>query len=121
MTGTPWCALESSDILCGYTKYIELVKDVFPEKEVFSTPMMQETERCREALKLASGGKTVSLVCSGDAGVYGMAAPVSELAAEYEDVDIEIIPGVTAALSGAAILVRAAGSRLLCDLAVRIF
>ena len=63
-----------------------------------------EMERCRWALETAAAGKNVALVCSGDAGVYGMASPVLELAKEYPDVRIEVVPGVTAALSGAAVL-----------------
>lgn len=97
-------AMESADILCGYTAYIELVKDIFPDKETFSTPMMREIERCRKALELAQGGKTVAMICSGDAGVYGMAGPVLELLPEYDGVEVEVIPGVTAALSGGAVL-----------------
>ncbi|MBQ1619552.1 MAG: precorrin-3B C(17)-methyltransferase, partial [Oscillospiraceae bacterium] len=72
--------------------------------EIVTTPMKHEVERCRRALELASTGRTVALVCSGDAGVYGMAAPVLELAPEYPEADVQIIPGVTAALSGAAVL-----------------
>ena len=66
--------------------------------------MTQEIDRCRWALEKASTGKRVALVCSGDAGVYGMASPLLELAADYPDVEVEIVPGLTAALSGGAIL-----------------
>lgn len=97
-------AMERADILCGYTAYIELVKDIFPDKETFTTPMMREIERCRRALELAQSGKTVALICSGDAGVYGMAGPVLELLVEYPGAEVEVVPGVTAALSGAALL-----------------
>lgn len=97
-------AMESADILCGYTAYIDLVRDIFPDKETFSTPMMREIERCRKALELAQSGKTVAMICSGDAGVYGMAGPILELLPEYAGVEVEIVPGVTAALSGAAVL-----------------
>lgn len=105
--------LEKADIIVGYTVYCELIKPYFPEKEFLSTPMMREIERCRLALERASRGKTVAMICSGDAGIYGMASPVLELAKEY-GVEIEIIPGVTAASSGAALL----GSPLSCDFAV---
>lgn len=97
-------AMERADIICGYTAYIELVRDIFPDKETFTTPMMREIERCRHALELAQSGKTVALICSGDAGVYGMAGPVLELLPEYPGAEVEVVPGVTAALSGAALL-----------------
>ena len=97
-------ALVSAEVLCGYTVYVDLVKPLFPDKETFTTPMRKELDRCRWALETASQGRSVALVCSGDAGVYGMAAPLLELAPEFPGVEIEIVPGVTAALSGAAAL-----------------
>lgn len=97
-------ALATADVLCGYTVYVDLVRPLYPEKETYTTPMRGEMERCRWALETASAGKNVALVCSGDAGVYGMASPVLELVREYPEVPVEIIPGVTAALSGAAVL-----------------
>ena len=66
-------AMEQADVLCGYTVYIDLVAPLFPEKETYSTPMKKEVDRCRWALETAQCGKTVAMVCSGDAGVYGMA------------------------------------------------
>lgn len=104
LTGQARAALAASDVLCGYTVYVELVKPLFPEKETYTTAMRGEMERCRWALETAAAGKNVALVCSGDAGVYGMASPVLELVKEYPDVRIEVVPGVTAALSGAAVL-----------------
>lgn len=97
-------AMERADVLCGYTVYIDLVAPLFPEKETYTTPMKQEVDRCRWALDTAQLGKTVAMVCSGDAGVYGMAGLMLELGESYPDVDIEIVAGVTAALSGAAVL-----------------
>lgn len=97
-------ALASAEVLCGYTVYVDLVKPLFPDKETFTTPMRKELDRCRWALETASQGRSVALVCSGDAGIYGMAAPLLELAPEFPNVEIEIVPGVTAALSGAAAL-----------------
>ena len=91
-------------MLCGYTVYIDLVRPLYPEKETYATGMTREIDRCRWALQTARTGKTVALVCSGDAGVYGMASPLLELAAEYPDVEVEVVPGLTAALSGAAVL-----------------
>ena len=96
--------LQEADVLCGYTVYIDLVRPLYPEKETYATGMTREIDRCRWALQTAQTGKTVALVCSGDAGVYGMASPLLELAAEYPDVEVEVVPGLTAALSGAAVL-----------------
>ena len=104
LTGQARAALASAEVLCGYTVYVDLVKPQFPDKETFTTPMRKELDRCRWALETASQGRSVALVCSGDAGVYGMAAPLLELAPEFPGVEIEIVPGVTAALSGAAAL-----------------
>ena len=97
-------ALEDAQVLVGYTVYVGLASGMFPEKETYTTPMRREIDRCRWALEAAAGGKTVALVCSGDAGVYGMAGPVLQLAPEWPEVEIEVVPGVTAALSGAAVL-----------------
>lgn len=104
MTGQARAALDAADVLCGYDTYIGLVRDLCPGKEIYTTPMRRELDRCRTALEKAAAGKTVALVCGGDAGVYGMAAPVLELAEAYPAVDIEVVPGVTAALAGAAAL-----------------
>ncbi len=97
-------ALAEAELLCGYTAYIDLVAPLFPGKEIYTTPMRREIERCRHALAEAEGGKTVAMVCSGDAGVYGMAAPLLELLPEYPGVELYVVAGVTAALSGAAVL-----------------
>lgn len=67
-------ALQAADVLCGYTVYIDLVRPLYPDKEVYATGMTRELDRCRWALETAKGGKTVALVCSGDGGVYGMAS-----------------------------------------------
>lgn len=97
-------ALEKSDMIVGYTVYVDLVREHFPDKEMVTTPMRQETERCRMAIDAALSGKTVSLICSGDSGVYGMSGLVLELRGGNGEPEIEIIPGVTAALSGGAVL-----------------
>ena len=96
--------LEAADVLCGYPVYLDLVAPYFPGKEMLSTPMRQETERCRMALEAAQQGKTVAMVCSGDAGVYGMAGLLLELAGEYPGTEVGVVAGVTAALSGSAVL-----------------
>ena len=104
LTGAARSALDRAELICGYTLYVELLKPLYPDKETYTTGMTGELARCRHCLEQAATGKTVALVCSGDAGVYGMAGPVLELAPEYPEVRVEIIPGVTAALSGAALL-----------------
>ncbi|MBQ9912180.1 MAG: precorrin-3B C(17)-methyltransferase [Firmicutes bacterium] len=107
-------ALKASDILIGYTVYIDLVKEHFPDKEMLTTGMRKEVERCELALEKAAEGKDVAMICSGDAGVYGMSGLIEELAVKYEGVEVETIPGVSAVLSGAAIL----GAPLMHDFAV---
>ncbi|MDO5399565.1 MAG: precorrin-3B C(17)-methyltransferase [Eubacteriales bacterium] len=97
-------ALDQAEVLCGYGVYLDLITPMFPQKQTLSTGMKREMERCRMALDTAREGKTVALVCSGDAGVYGMASPLLELAEEYPDVEVEVVAGVTAALSGSAVL-----------------
>ncbi|MCR5577570.1 MAG: precorrin-3B C(17)-methyltransferase [Oscillospiraceae bacterium] len=104
MTAAARAALDKAELICGYTGYVELVRPLYPDKPVFATGMTGELTRCRFCLEQAAAGKTVALVCSGDAGVYGMAAPVLELAPNYPGAKIEIVSGVTAALSGAALL-----------------
>lgn len=107
MTLEAHAALSRAEIIAGYTTYTDLVFPLFPQKEIYATGMMKEADRCENALQLAASGKTVALVCSGDAGVYGMASLVYEIAAAHEDfsaVEIEVVAGVTAALGGAALL-----------------
>ena len=114
MTSACSAALEESEIIVGYSQYINLVQPLFPGKRMLDTGMTREIERCRLALKLAAKGETVAVVCSGDAGVYGMAGLIYQLSVEYPPLDIEIVPGVTAALAGAALL----GAPLTHDFAV---
>ena len=96
--------LESCDLIIGYTVYIELARSLFPEKQYRSTPMRKEEERCRMALEEADSGKSVAMICSGDAGIYGMASLLCEMKIAYPEVELEIVPGVTAATAGAALL-----------------
>ncbi|WP_243118906.1 precorrin-3B C(17)-methyltransferase [Anaerostipes rhamnosivorans] len=96
--------LKESDVIIGYTVYIDLVRDHLPGKEFLSTPMTKEADRCRMAFSEAQKGRTVSMICSGDAGVYGMAGLMYEIGAKYPDIELEIVPGVTAATAGAALL-----------------
>ena len=107
-------ALEESDVIVGYTVYVDLVKGYFPDKPVLTTPMRREVERVELALAEAAGGKTVAMVCSGDPGVYGMSGLAQELAERYPGVTVQTVPGVSAVLSGAAIL----GAPLMHDFAV---
>ena len=97
-------ALAAADVIVGYTVYVDLIRAHFPGKEFLSTPMRQEEERCRMALRLAREGKDVALVCSGDAGVYGMAGLLLEVCEGEDAPEIGIIGGLTAATSGAALL-----------------
>ena len=107
-------ALRESDVIVGYTVYVDLVRDQYPEKEYLTTPMRRETERVALALSSAAQGKTVAIVCSGDAGVYGMSGVAEEMSVDYPGVEIETVPGVSAVLSGAALL----GAPLMHDFAV---
>lgn len=104
LTAQAQSALEEAEVLCGYPVYLDLVRPYYPEKEYYATGMTKELDRCRWALETAHSGRTVALVCSGDAGVYGMASPLLELAEGYPDVTVEVVPGLTAALSGGAVL-----------------
>jgi precorrin-3B C17-methyltransferase len=112
MTMEAFRALEKSECIVGYQVYVELVRELFPDKHFFTTPMTQEVERCRWAIDQAAAGREIAMVCSGDSGVYGMAGLVCELAGDT--IDLEILPGVTAACSGAAVL----GAPLSHDFAV---
>ena len=97
-------ALENSDTIIGYTVYVDLVRDRFPGKEFLTTPMTKEVDRCVMAFEEAQKGKTVSMICSGDAGVYGMAGLMYEVGVRYPQTKLQIIPGVSAANGGAAVL-----------------
>ncbi len=101
MTYEAMYAIENSDVVVGYKTYIDLIKDIIKDKEIVSNGMKQEIERVKKAVEIAKTGKTVAVISSGDAGVYGMAGLVLELA-EHEDV--KIISGVTASTAAAAVL-----------------
>ena len=106
--------LEHCPVIIGYTVYIDLIRDQFPDKIFLSTPMRKEAERCRMAFEEAEKGRDVAMVCSGDAGIYGMAGLIFEIGKEYPEVGVEIVPGITAASGGAAVL----GAPLMHDFAV---
>lgn len=105
-------AVRESDVVVGYKTYLDLVPDLLENKEVISSGMRKEVDRAKRALELAGQGKVVSVVSSGDPGVYGMAGIVLEIA--QGRVPVEIIPGVTAATAAAAAL----GAPLVNDFAV---
>ena len=107
-------ALNACDVIVGYTVYVDLVKAHFPGKEFFTTPMRREADRCRLALDMAREGKDVAMICSGDAGIYGMAGLIYELRGEDASVEVEVIGGLTAATSGGCRL----GAPLTHDFAV---
>lgn len=92
-------AIKSCEVIVGYKPYIEYVKDLVEGKEVFSNGMRKEIERCQFAIDMVKSGKTTAIISTGDAGLYGMAGPILELA---EDIDVEIVPGVTASFSAAS-------------------
>ncbi len=104
MTGEAVDILNMCEVIAGYTVYVDLVREYFKDKEYIVTPMKAEKERCRLAYESADKGKTTAMVCSGDASVYGMAGIVLELGEDYPEVEVHIIPGITAALSGSSIL-----------------
>ena len=104
MTKEAVLALEQSDVIIGYEVYLKLLGERFRHKELLSTPMRREEERCRLAFLEAEKGKQAALICSGDAGIYGMASLMYEIGREYPETELKVIPGITAASSGAAVL-----------------
>ena len=104
MTGEAIAALEQADVIVGYTVYVKLLGERFAGKKLLTTPMRQETERCELCFREAEAGKRVALICSGDAGIYGLASLMYELGEEYPQTELIVIPGITAASSGAAVL-----------------
>ena len=114
MTYQASTALEKSEVIIGYTVYTGLIRERFPDKKYLSTPMRQEVIRCEMAMDEAMKGRTVAMVCSGDAGIYGMAGLLYEMGQGYPEVELEVVPGITAANGGAAVL----GAPLMHDFAV---
>ena len=96
--------LNCCDVIVGYTVYCDLVRPMFEDKKFISTPMMKEEERVRLALKEADTGKKVALICSGDEGIYGLLGLVYEMGVDFPEVSIKATTGVTAAISGGAVL-----------------
>ncbi|WP_307403302.1 precorrin-3B C(17)-methyltransferase [Desulfofundulus luciae] len=110
-------ALQEADVIAGYKTYIELIAPIVEGKEIISTGMTREVERCRAAIQRARGGQKVALVSSGDPGVYGMAGLALEILHRenlLDQVEVEIIPGITSATAAAALL----GAPLMHDFVV---
>lgn len=104
MTGEAIAALEQADVIVGYTVYVKLLGERFAGKKLLTTSMRQETERCELCFREAEAGNQVALICSGDAGIYGLASLMYELGAKHPETELFVIPGITAASSGAAVL-----------------
>lgn len=115
---SPRCrrAIEDSELIVGYTTYIELIRGVIGPREVYTSGMRREKDRAAHALEQALAGRRVTLVSGGDPGVYGLAGLVLELASteELASLHIEVIPGITAATAAASVL----GAPLVHDFAV---
>lgn len=114
MTPQAEAALLRSDLIVGYKTYVDQIRPVFPDKEYKVSGMRQELLRIREALEEARKGKTVAVISSGDASVYGMGGLLWELSEQYDDVDVECVAGITAALSGGAVLGAPLGHDFTC-------
>ena len=107
--------IEKADVITGYTTYVNILKEYFPDKHYLATPMMQEVKRCRMAVEEAPKDQVVAMVSSGDSGIYGMAGIIYQIAEEMKaDIKIETVPGVTAASAAASVL----GAPLMHDFAV---
>lgn len=108
-------AILGADVVTGYTTYTKILKEFFPEKEYKATGMMKEVDRCRMAVEDAMSGMKVAMVSSGDSGIYGMTGLIYQLVQDMgADIEVEAVPGVTAASSGASIL----GAPLMHDVAI---
>ena len=107
--------IKNADVVTGYTTYVNILKEFFPDKNYLATPMMQEVKRCQMAVEEAMKDQTVAMVSSGDSGIYGMAGIIYQVAEEMNaNIEIETVPGVTAASAAASVL----GAPLMHDFAV---
>lgn len=108
-------AIAASQVIVGYKTYTKQIESLLEGKELLSSGMRQEVERCRQVIDIALGGKTVSMISSGDAGIYGMAGVILEmLATDHIELDVEVVPGITSAISSASLV----GAPLMNDFAV---
>jgi precorrin-3B C17-methyltransferase len=119
MTFRAMQAIQESGVIIGYDTYVSLIEDIISGKEVYRYPMTQEVDRANQAIELAENGKIVSLVSSGDPGIYGMIGLIYEILAEKDwnqqvGIEVECIPGVSSLNSCAALT----GSPLMTDFAV---
>ena len=94
-------AIEESNIVVGYNKYIDMIKPLVEDKELFSTGMRGEEARCRKALELSKENNTVALISTGDSGIYGMAGLILQM---QNDEEVEVIPGVTASSAAGSVI-----------------
>ncbi|MBW5407821.1 precorrin-3B C(17)-methyltransferase [Morganella morganii] len=105
MTGEAITALKEAEVVVGYKTYTHLVKPLVGDKEVIKTGMRKEVERCHLAIELAQEGKNVAMVCSGDAGIYGMAGLILEIVTKEKlDIQVRVVPGITASIAAASLL-----------------
>lgn len=115
MTAKAIEVIRKADVVTGYTTYVNILKEYFPDKQYLATPMMQEVKRCEMAVEEAKKDQVVAMVSSGDSGIYGMAGIIYQVAEEKQaDIEIETVPGVTAASAAASVL----GAPLMHDFAV---
>ena len=115
LTPAASAAIAAADVVVGYKPYLDMIAPLLAGKELVSSGMMREVERCRAALEQAQAGRTTALVSSGDAGIYGMAGLALELAASLAAApEIEVVPGISAVQAAAAVL----GAPLMHDFAV---
>ena len=107
--------IQKADVVTGYTTYVKILEEFFPDKHYIATPMMQEIKRCEMAVEEAKKDQVVAMVSSGDSGIYGMAGIIYQVTAEKgAKIEIETVPGVTAASAAASVL----GAPLMHDFAV---
>lgn len=105
MSGEAIEAIRASDVIVGYSKYVQLLESIISTQESFTNGMKKEVDRCRKALELSKEGKTVAMVSGGDAGVYGIGGIMQEIILEEgPDTIVEVIPGITSAHASAAAL-----------------
>lgn len=97
-------ALTEAEVILGDARYAKLLKEQFAGKEIHTTPMRQEKERCRRCFEEAEKGRNVALVCSADAGVFGLISEMYTLGADYPKTELSLVTGVGAAAGGAALL-----------------
>lgn len=111
--------IEESEVIVGYDTYVSLVEDLISGKEVYRYPMTQEVDRANQAIQFAENGRVVSLVSSGDPGIYGMIGLIYEILADKKwnrgaGIYVECVPGVSSLNSCSALV----GSPLMTDFAV---